>query len=478
MFGLTLIPLLLTLAGASNDLLDYLPTDVYWQAKGVQPARDILVAELQADGGGDIQQLIQDLGSDEFNKREGASRRILAKGAAAIAPLKEAAKSHDPEIANRATVILEEIANRAPAQKIRRLMAIRTVGESKDKEALPHLQKLLDSKEPFVADYARRAIASIEGKPYKRELAPASPEDLWLLPAGCGVVGQVRATGGRTVSLEKLLANMPPFFGFQHQDMMQQVYANVLQTLEQVGNVRFDSATVGISSDFVDGAPKFIIIKARGQFDSKAANEALKRVDTPKNRNGVDVYEIDGGGRLAFLSDTRAVVISGPGDENLPIEELFTAIETGKGKLRNNAELTRLIEATDTQMPLWLVAKISEGYRQSPILAPFDSLVFSGRREGNLFNLEIRAQGTDAAKIKAALATVQQQIEAAKAGLKLAVMLPMAKAAADFLDTVKLEAQGNQALLKASLTDPGLFGGAILPPPANTPPANIPAARD
>ena len=46
-------------------------------------------------------------------------------------------------------------------------VALRTLGELKDNSALPALQKNLDSKEAFVAEYAQRAIAQIEGKPHR-----------------------------------------------------------------------------------------------------------------------------------------------------------------------------------------------------------------------------------------------------------------------------------------------------------------------
>src|SRR5437764_8476301 len=102
--------LMMLLGGGANDLLDLVHTDSYWKAKQVTVS---------------VEQLITDANSK--------------------APV-------NPDAA-------------APqAAGVRRLMAIRTLGELKKAEALTMLQSLVDSKEPFVADYAKAAIAAIEGK--------------------------------------------------------------------------------------------------------------------------------------------------------------------------------------------------------------------------------------------------------------------------------------------------------------------------
>jgi hypothetical protein len=95
--------MLVLLAGGGNDLLDYLPAKHYWQAKSVTVTTENLLAELKADP-------------------------------------------------------------KDKATAVRRLMAIRTLGEQKDPNALPALKKLLGSKELFEDEYARRAVAAIEGR--------------------------------------------------------------------------------------------------------------------------------------------------------------------------------------------------------------------------------------------------------------------------------------------------------------------------
>jgi len=200
-FGMMeMLMLLLSGGGWGNDLLDYLPTSAYWRAKGVEVSVERMTAELAVAEPADLAQLIRDLGADRHATREAASAKLRALGPVAIPALKKAAESDDPEVRTRAKELLEGLSGGAQANAIRRLMAIRTLGELKKPEALAALRPLLEAKEPFVADYAARAIATIEGRAHER--AAASREMLWrdlcLLPANCGIVAQLRMPGGQT----------------------------------------------------------------------------------------------------------------------------------------------------------------------------------------------------------------------------------------------------------------------------------------
>ena len=136
--------MLLLMSGGGNDLLDYVQAKAYWQLKGVPVTAAAMTGELAPP------------------KAEGA---------------KEAAAG--PQTAAKAAVV-------------RRLMAIRTLGELKDAQALAVLQPLLKSTALFEAEYAQQAIAAIEGKPFARPRTAAKQmaQDPWLLPADCGIVGR------------------------------------------------------------------------------------------------------------------------------------------------------------------------------------------------------------------------------------------------------------------------------------------------
>src|SRR5690606_23323791 len=88
---------------------------------------------------------------------------LPAMDADALKSLEEAARSKDPAIASAArTLLVKQRTGDKPGQ-VRRLMAIRALGEMKDPRAIEALRPLAESDAPFMADQARRAIARIEG---------------------------------------------------------------------------------------------------------------------------------------------------------------------------------------------------------------------------------------------------------------------------------------------------------------------------
>ena len=132
--------LMMLLSGGSNDLLDAIQSDSYWNSKHVT----VSVEQLIADASGSVRA--------------------------------DVASPH--------------------AAEVRRLIAIRTLGEMKTVEAVVALNALMESKEPFVADYAQAAIAAIEGKQAMRAgIAQDRMTDVWLLPAQCELVAQIAPTG-------------------------------------------------------------------------------------------------------------------------------------------------------------------------------------------------------------------------------------------------------------------------------------------
>src|SRR5262245_49087560 len=60
----------------------------------------------------EIVRLIKQLGSDDFDHREEASRKLEQAGEEALAPLQQAAKSSDAEVRRRAVQLVEIIENK------------------------------------------------------------------------------------------------------------------------------------------------------------------------------------------------------------------------------------------------------------------------------------------------------------------------------------------------------------------------------
>src|SRR3954451_1478595 len=247
-----LLVLLTLLTGNGTDLLDYLPTQDYWQAKGVTVSTKGVIDGLQPPKpGADISKLIAAMGAGNAAARDEAARKIQSMGPGVVPQLQRAAKLDDPEISMRAKQLIQQINQSQKAASVRRLMAIRTLGETKAKEALPALQALGKSDEPFVADYAAAAIATIEGKPYERPHAK-SGADAWLVPEGCRLVAHLSARGGGPVDFDAMLKSVP-VAQVQREgapaepgmaEIRKQIVTQVLAVAEKTGNIRFDGATV------------------------------------------------------------------------------------------------------------------------------------------------------------------------------------------------------------------------------------------
>src|SRR5688500_18760743 len=197
----SLVTLISFLLGAGGgDLLDYLPTEAYWKAKQMTVTADVLTAALRPTPVAQVADLVAQLDSPDAAVRDAAAAKIRAAGAGALPALKEQTESDIIETSRRAKALIQEITADAKPAGVRRLMAIRTLGERKERGALEVLRPLLDSKEPFVAEYAGRAIATIDGKSFTRARPEDSlRQDLWLLPANTAAVAQYAPRGGLAV---------------------------------------------------------------------------------------------------------------------------------------------------------------------------------------------------------------------------------------------------------------------------------------
>src|SRR5947209_12844999 len=156
-----LVLLSLLVGGGGSDLLDYVPSDYYWKHKQVDVSLDTMTNELKPVDAQDISKIIPDLDSADPQMRETATKKIQSVGPAALPELKKQAQSDEQEIAGRARALIQKIEASERPKAVRRLMAIRTLGEMKKKEALPTLQAMLKSDEMFVTEYAREAIDRI-----------------------------------------------------------------------------------------------------------------------------------------------------------------------------------------------------------------------------------------------------------------------------------------------------------------------------
>jgi hypothetical protein len=390
--------------GIGNDLLSLVPTDAYWKSKEVE----VTAANIMLD--------LNSVKSDDTSK----------------------------------------------ATAIRRLMAIRTLGELKSPDAMSTLKSQLDSKEMFVADYAQRAIDAIEGKAGKGNVGKASgvpPDrmkaDLYMLPEHCGAVGQARLFSGPPLSFPKP-KDGEEAAGGDEQSQREQMANMMIYVAEMTGNIRVDGVTLGVS-DEVGPMQGFVCLLVRGQWDADAVKSALQpEFNQTKTVDDVDFLSPQFGGAAAAIpSNELFCFTAGDNPGTLPLDDLAAAIKTGKGKLDSAEDLVKLIGTVDTTQPVWGAIHVNDSYRQAPQLAPFQSITFVGKPTDTGRQYEAQAIGSDADAVKTSIDQFKDIIDQMKREMSHAVeATAAAKPMADFINSIELKADGTNASATAEIKRP------------------------
>ena len=447
--------LMFLLGGGGSDLLDHLPTDAYWQVKEVQVTPESLMAELKPPGAADVEALIEQLASPDAAVRTAAATKIKAAGEGAIPALKEETESEDLEVAQQAKSLIGEITAALKPSSVRRLMAIRTLGERKERGALDVLRPLLESKEPFVADYARVAIARVEGKPAVSTLQPAPiRQDLWLLPSGCAAVGQLVPKAGMVERFDLALAKMH-LNEAQRKDRLDELMRISLELAETLGNARVDGVTVGVSGDLGDKSGYLVAI-LRGQFDRVAVAELVKKEGmSAADVEGLTVFQPDNESAMFFASDNVAVFMSAPAGKALPTREMIAAVRDGKGTLKDAKDLLPLVEKAPKDEAFWAVGRAGPVFQMLPGLGGAETFSLVGKQQGPRLDLTLTADGADAAKLTESVERFKfWQKGAVKAMGDLSPVMPPLKPVTDLLRSIKSQVQGNRATVNATFTGP------------------------
>ncbi len=407
-YSVFMMMLVATFGGTGGHLLDYADTQAYWKAKNVAVSIETMAAEAKA------------------------------------------AQGHEK------------------AHQVRQLMAIRALGELKQKNALPALKPLLESKDLFIAEYAQRAVNAIEGKP----LPPAGPTaeqrktDLWLLPADSRLVAQFAMPApAQTATIDKLLDNLPAPLAANKAEMLADITREVITIAELIGDVRLDGVTLGLSGDIGPNKGSVVIV-GRGLYDAKALMAQAKKDQVPVDAvNGQNVLKMDDEAVLLCPSNDQLVLIAGASPDQLPIDAMTKAVAAQKGALATAQDMVKLIESIDTAQPLWAAVKMTDSYRQVPLAAAkaFDTATLVLTRKDGMLNFEIKAQGADADQAKAAVDEINLFLVQAVAKMQqVVVQMPAFKPAVEFVETIKLATDGANARLTATMKEDAA-GMGILP---------------
>ncbi len=487
--------MMLVAGNGGGELLDLIDTEAYWAHRNETPRVELLIGYLEtaddkADAG-QIDKLIAQLGAADFDTREQAAAKLIAIGADAKAPLQKARQSDDPEIALRAEQILRRLTGKHKPSNVRKLMAIRTLGEMGQAQATEPLKQLADSTEPFVAEYAARAIARIEGKAYQpRGVTKQQLEaDLMLLPSNCGIVAQIHAgVGDRRITLDQMLkGNMLPA-GTDVSEVKRQITEELVKAAGRIGNVRLEAATLGFGEK-ADEREFFVAAILRGRFDREAVLAALagESRNRPTEQHGdITVQHMHDSGFIA-VSDTQAAFIVAE-DPEPHIKKMVKAIEAGKGGLADNAAMMKQIKAARaTPSDLWAAAIMDDTYKQVSMFAPFDTMTLNvDLGKNGALAATLRAQGPDEQKVAAAVKAFGEKRDWLVTQLQpMAAMMPGVQKFVDSLKKIQPEQDGGAVELNAEFdANPG--GAMMMPlmmmglraaPPAGVPAQAEPIAR-
>lgn len=346
----------------------------------------------------------------------------------------------------------------ARVRPIRKLMAIRTLGELKNKQALGILKTLKKDKTLFVADYASWAIASIEGKAYTQAKTSAVvlEKDLTLLPSNCGAIAQMPNFYSSkeckiSETLDKIKNQLQPM-KMTKEKILAEVNNALLKVSGMTGNVRIDAITLGISQEIGDNHG-FIVAVWRGLWNTQAIHQALATLKVKTSiKNGIKIYHPDKVMAFIILSDNRAISISAPNQEEMPLDEIISKIKANPKAAPAATPLPKLVKSAKANKPdFWAVARISNSYRQAKLLAAFDTVTFIGKRKKDMVHFTFTGEGKNAENVVAMVKTFEDLRKQGIKQLGLAQTMPFYKPLFDCLQSVKISVTGKKFTLTASL---------------------------
>ncbi|MGN6370203.1 MAG: HEAT repeat domain-containing protein [Phycisphaerae bacterium] len=414
-----LVALIILLNGARSDLLDAIPTGAYWRAKGIT----VTLEQLERDAGpeervGAVDALIESLGSPEFKKRAEAREKLAEMGPRILPQLEGATNSKNPEVRAVAAEIARRFEAKGKERSVRRLMAIRTLGERHEKGALDLLKSLENSKEMFVAEYAQRAVAQIEGRPWKAPDRSALIANDWqLMPRHTGIIGQTVGLAAAPVTLDTLYRRpaAPPKPGPDGQpspnEAEAKAMASLLPILERIGNVRIDGVTAALSDDAGETTGWELTI-IRGQFDAAALRAAARVLAHPADgvvkfgtEHGIPIVQTDVDTHIMFPSDQMMIFVMADEDNDrfARMLAMIYALQAGHGQVTGDKNLSALISRLPppgTGSRLWLAGTFNAEEKKLKLLAGVDSFVASAVDQKEGIALTLRAAGGNARELK------------------------------------------------------------------------------
>lgn len=370
-FSLLMSIMLLGGSGQTGDLLDYTPTEMYWEM------RDQRVVDLDT-----MSAVLTDEGvtnTDTLMAIRAIGEWVLTQEA-------------NPDV------------NADPADKAK---------------ALKLLAPYVGSTEPFVDQYAKRSIARLKGEE-PAGYAPLPAEvfdlDLALLPEDSTIVGQMRvANGVGPMNLAEMIPDMKIEGRSMRELMMAELMPGLVEAVKMVGNVRADLVTAGMLLNDEENVSFMLVV--RGQYDRVAVQMVLEeQMGDDEDANffsvgDIEVVTIDGWESVAMFmpSDELFVLLFRDGQERgakIPVDAVAKKLAEAGRKPAFDETLSKQVAAVPRdKADVWAAMKVTPLMKQerevAEVFGAFDAgRAFAVRNADGLLDIQWVGEGSDAAAIK------------------------------------------------------------------------------
>jgi len=328
------------------------------------------------------------------------------------------------------------------ASAVDRLMAIRALGEvgkaeGADKQAvLKVLTPLVDSKEPFVGQYAKRSIAWVKGEDPPALAMPTSAQleqDLALLPASSILVGQLKVQpGNEPIDLASMMPDLGAVGGpnaLSKEELARQAGEALVKALGMIGNARLDAVSLGLTFTGT-GDDGYAMVVGRGQYDRIGVQIAFEQMAQEQGEDAFNFYSIgqvevitidNRGMQLAMMmpSDELFIFMFGePGPEGLGAYPLAATAERFADPDRKpsfNEKVAAQVQQIDRdKADVWLAMQPSGPMttEMGEVFGAFDAgHAYGVRGEDGIMDVSWRAEGQDPAKVQETVTFIREGVK-------------------------------------------------------------------
>jgi hypothetical protein len=207
-----------------------------------------------------------------------------------------------------------------------------------------------------VAEYAQKAIATIQNKPLTATTAlslATLAEDAQRMPETLGAFGVVRPGFAPKRSVPDLIRAMSTGRGREIDDnqiatMQDSFTTNVIAQLELTGNWRLDGFSFGMSKD-VSNHAGWLVFTWHGQFDKAALLEQVAASRRQRSDGADDALVLQNEMAVIMPNDRELTLLVAAPDER---ENLATLAQEYLARVRNKTAPTKHAECAELSKPV------------------------------------------------------------------------------------------------------------------------------